>query len=184
MVNRLSVGAEIPDFRVTTMTGRRLTPEVFSGQRVLLAFRRYAACPVCNQHLATYRVRGAELATRKIKMYAIFHSEIGRLETYFDPDELPFEVVSDPDFALYNAFGVAPNMFACMRPSSLKAAVSASKSGLGADKFGEADGTSFMIPANFMIAEGKLAAVHYGRDLGDAWSVDRSLEIARELWTV
>lgn len=162
------------------MTGDTLDPEALAPGRVLINFRRYAACPVCNQHLAAFRVRGHELRRFGVRVLIVFHSPAERLEAYFDPAELPFSVITDPEFELYDAFGVERSALAMLRPRSMRAMMS----GMAATsaKASPVDGTPFMVPANFMLEGGKIRAAHYGRDLGDAWSVDEALKVAAGLW--
>jgi peroxiredoxin len=154
-----------------------------AGRKVLLSFRRYAACPVCNQHLATFRVRAAaELGSRGIDMFTVFHSPIDRLRRYFDPDELPFEVLVDPEFTLYEAFGVTPRRLAAIHPGSVAAVASAVFAGQRLGPRDAIDGTDHMVPANFMIEDGRIVAAHYGKHLGDAWSVEQVIDVAHGLW--
>lgn len=182
-MTRLTVGATLPEFASQTLAGTPLTDADLRGRRVLLSFRRYAACPVCNQHLATFRVRAAaELGPRGIAMFAVFHSPIERLRGYFAPEELPFEIIADPEFAVYEAFGVTTQPAALLHPGSLAAAIPAALSGLGDRRQSAVDGTRAMVPANFMIDDGRIVAAHYGEHLGDAWSIERVIEIADDLW--
>lgn len=179
---RLRAGDTAPSFVAQTMDGQTITSEALEEQRVLLAFRRYAACPVCNEHLANYRVRNDELRRAGIRVISIFHSPASRLAIYFKPADLPFDVVTDPDFELYRAFGVAKRRAILFRPRSLAAAIPAVKQGYGSDQWGEWDGTAKMAPANFLLHRGKVAAAHYGRHLGDACTVDDALMRAWEVW--
>lgn len=186
-MTKLAPGDRVPAFTATSLAGRTVTSAALSseqdGRKILLSFRRYAACPVCNQHLATFRVRAeAELGSRGIEMLTVFHSPVERLRRYFDPEELPFEVLVDPEFVLYDAFGVAPRRLAGLHPGSVIAVASALLNGQPVRASAEIDGTDHMVPANFMIENGRIVAAHYGKHLGDAWSVEQVVDVAHGLW--
>lgn len=45
-----------------------------AGRVVNLQFSRFAGCPVCNTHLAAYRLRAPELARAGVAVVVVFHS--------------------------------------------------------------------------------------------------------------
>ena len=58
---RLTVGQPAPSFIATTWDGRPVSLSDFEGQKLWLAFFRYAACPLCNVRVRAIYRRVAEL---------------------------------------------------------------------------------------------------------------------------
>lgn len=169
-MERLSEPSPVPSFQADTLRGGRLTHDDLSVGAVHLAFHRYAACPVCSSKIAEFRVRHGELQT--IRYVAVFHSPAEKMRRYF-PEQLPFAVLCDPEMELYRAFGVAPSVLRMMDPRSMLAAIAGRKQARGPH---EVDGPATMIPADFLLVNGTVVRAHYGRHLGDGWSLPRLLE--------
>ncbi len=169
-VDRLSAQSPIPSFEAETLRGGRLDHRAMSRGVVHLAFHRYAACPICSSKIAEFRVRHAELGA--VRHVAVFHSPAEKMRRYF-PETLPFEVVVDPDMEVYRAFGVSPSVLRALDPRSMLAAIAARPHSRGPN---EPDGPATMIPADFLVADGVVVGAHYGRHLGDGWSLPRLLE--------
>lgn len=173
-MDRLSASSPLPSFQADTLRGARLGSEQLSRGVVHLAFHRYVACPVCSSKIAEFRVRHAELGA--VRHVAVFHSPADKMLRYF-PDELPFEVMVDPDMEVYRSFGMRPSVARMMDPRSMLAAIGARGSRANRPgQAGDVDGTNFMVPADFLVVDGIVVSAHYGRHLGDGWSIPRLLD--------
>lgn len=179
---RLLPGATAPAFEVDALDGRRIHAGLYRRRTLtLLAFHRYAACPVCSDHLAEFRVRHAELHHADVQVLAFFHSPAEKLRRYLDPRALPFPLIPDPERALYEAYGVVPKASMMLDPRSVLAALKAAAA-RAPGRAGDVDGTRAMVPADFLVdAGGRLVRVHYGEYLGDSWTVDTVLRHAEEI---
>ncbi|HZU51145.1 MAG TPA: AhpC/TSA family protein [Sphingomicrobium sp.] len=149
-----------------------------------LQFRRFAGCPVCSLHIASFRRRADELRP-VVREVMIFHSTIGEIDRYVH--DLPFHVVADPTKRIYRAFGVENGRAVFTNPLGWPAILRSVTSTLARVLNRTAAfpplsplGGRLSLPADFLIAaDGMVAAVHYGKHVDDSWSVDEVLEQAR-----
>ena len=164
-----------------TIDGTPFGDADLEGRWTLVAFHRYAACPVCDVTLQRYRQRIDELSEAGIQVIKLFHSSVDKLLDEMAPDDFPFPIVADPEQKAYRAWDVRPDKTAMFRP---KNAIAALKS-LGSDKAPmpwKSEGTISMYPADFIVdPERVVRFVQYGDDIGDSLSVDETLEAARRL---
>lgn len=163
---RLTVGSTAPSFDVVDFHGQRLTLAALRGQRVVLAFHRFVACPLCNLAIRQLRDVPPSL-TGRFRMINFFESSpenlAGALEAWGD---MPFSCVADPQHAVYDAYGVETSAWGALKSMSRIGMVRASLA-LEMPKV-PADGQKTRQPAGFSIGvDGRLEAVHYGADAGD-----------------
>uniref|UniRef100_UPI000AD25EA9 AhpC/TSA family protein n=1 Tax=Nocardia lijiangensis TaxID=299618 RepID=UPI000AD25EA9 len=97
----------------TTITGVEV-PIPDPDCLVHLQFRRFAGCPVCNLHLRSIVTRRAEIAAANIREVIVFHSHADELRKY--AEDLPLDVIADPDRILYREFGVESSPRALLDP--------------------------------------------------------------------
>ena len=178
MVTKLSEGMDLPTFSVERSDGQPFTHEDLAGGLFALTFYRYVTCPVCNDHIAHARVHNADIEAAGVKQVAVFHSPAAKLERYLPAAEVPFPLLADPEFRLYELFGVQARGATALDPRSMLAGMSA-MTRVRTNPF-DYDGTASMLPANFMVYEGKLLRAHYGRFIGDVWSPKQVVEYAAE----
>ena len=166
-----------------TITGATVTvpdPE----QLVHLQFRRFAGCPICNVHLQSVIKRHDEITAHGIREVVMFQSTPEELDTYVD--DLPFDLVADPDRTLYRRFGVETSVRAVVDPRSAAPIVKgmmdrslAGKLRLSAGMH-RANGGHLGLPADILIdTDGTVIDAKYGKHAGDQWSVDELLQHAR-----
>jgi peroxiredoxin len=158
-----------------------VTSDDLSTAPTLLSFHRYAACPVCTKNLAPFRVRHGEIARLGIRMLAVFHSPVEKLERYFDARDLPFEVIADPSMELYVKFGLQEKLSTFLNPGSIKGLAQTLGGPVAINPF-KRDGPLGTIPADFLFdGDGRLVARHYGENIDDSWTVDDVLKAAAPL---
>ena len=113
-----------------------------------------------------------------VREVVVFHSSDAELLPY--QSEFPFDVIGDPEKALYKRYGVSTSLRAILDPRAWPGAV---RGNLRRDKpelKGFPKGGPLGLPADFLIANGgTVAAAHYGRHADDQWSVDEMLSLAR-----
>lgn len=151
---------------------------------VHLQFRRFAGCPICNVHLQSVVKRYDEITANGIREVVLFHSTPEELETYVD--DLPFDLVADPDRTLYRRFGVETSVRSVIDPRSVapifKGMVDPSLAGKLRLKAGmhRANGGHLGLPADILIdTNGTVIDAKYGKHAGDQWSVDELLQHAK-----
>lgn len=179
---RLSSGDTIPHFRHPDFRGETIDSESLRGRPTLLSFFRYAACPVCNEHLAELRVHYRDFEARGLRVVGVFHSPTEKLERYIKPDLLPFPVLPDPEMILYREFGVVPKLSVALDPRSMLRAMRTLGGDRGATNVFDTDGPALVAPAEFLIGRDlRIHAAHYGQFLGDTWSVDTLKRLSDEV---
>jgi peroxiredoxin len=143
-----------------------------------LQFRRFAGCPICNLHLRSVARRIDEIVAAKVVEVAVFHSEAATMAPY--QGDLPFEVIADPDKALYRAYGVEASVSSLLHP---RAWLAFARGVAAAHPSGSmtGEGGHVGLPADFLIdTSGRVLALKYGEHADDQWSVDEILAQARE----
>ncbi|EHB53446.1 alkyl hydroperoxide reductase/ Thiol specific antioxidant/ Mal allergen [Mycolicibacterium rhodesiae JS60] len=151
---------------------------------VHLQFRRFAGCPICNVHLQSVVKRYDEITANGIREVVLFHSTSEELETYVD--DLPFDLVADPDRTLYRRFGVETSVRSVIDPRAVapifKGMVDPALAGKLRLKAGmhRANGGHLGLPADILIdTTGTVIDAKYGKHAGDQWSVDELLQHAK-----
>ena len=148
---------------------------------VHLQFRRFAGCPVCNLHLRSFVHRQREVEAAGVHEVVLFHSTVADLRPHVA--DLPFDVVADPEKALYREFGVEAAPRALLHPKAWPAIVRAIAVALpdvvrGRTPAPKPASGRFGLPADFLIApDGRVLASHHGTHVYDQWSVDELLNL-------
>jgi peroxiredoxin len=150
---------------------------------VHLQFRRFAGCPVCNLHLRSFVTRRGEVEAAGIRELVLFHTNTADLRPHVA--DLPFDVVADPDKALYREFGVESAARSLLHPKAWPAIVRAIAVGLPdvlrkrkPTPPSKPEGGRLGLPADFLIApDGRVLASHHGTHVYDQWSVDELLNL-------
>ena len=165
-------GQTITPTRLRTVDGATIdVPQ--AGERTHLYFSRWARCPICNMHIASFRRRAEELRAANIAVVMIFHSPAQDIIDL--RRDLPFPLVADPDRTLYRAFGVGKSPLFITHPRAWNALRREAAQGNKAERV---HGGVMGLPADFLIEpNGTLLAAHYGRHADDSLTVDDLLQI-------
>lgn len=183
MNKRLKEGRTVNDLHLRSV--RSMPICIPDPQRLVhLQFRRFAGCPVCDLHLHSMARRYEELAAASIEEVVVFHSSREELLPFYE--ELPFEIVPDPDKRLYAQFGVEYGLRALLSPRVWGPIIRGVLQSLWRTLCGRAPlaplfprGGRLGLPADFLIApSGVIVACKYGSHAYDQWSVDEVLLIA------
>ncbi len=147
---------------------------------VHLQFRRFAGCPICNARLQSVSKRHAEIDAAGIREVVLFHSTAEELATYVD--DMPFDIVADPDRVLYRRFGVETALRSIADPRSVTPILRGmtDRSLVGklrlAAGMRSAHGGHLGLPADILIdTDGAVIGAKYGKHAGDQWSADELL---------
>ena len=127
-----------------------------SEKLVHLQFRRFAGCPICNVHLQSVIRRRDEITAAGIREVVLFHSTRDELDTYVD--DMPFDLVADPDRTFYRRFGVETSLRSVADPRSMAPVVKAALRSRSADRrlrlsagLHSANGGHLGLPADILI---------------------------------
>lgn len=136
----------------------------------LLAFFRYADCPICNLRVRDLRKMSSALSRAGLETVAVFQSPSSHLAESLGGEEWPFPLVADDSMEHYRRWEVETSWGGLLGLGSMSAAVKALRSG---HLPGRIDGPVNRMPADFVIdPHGKIALAHYGRDAGDHLPLD------------
>jgi thioredoxin-dependent peroxiredoxin len=164
----LSVGQDAPRWSTQDLTGAPIALEDFAGKPLLLAFHRFAACPLCNlrtdqliQYYPIWHSKGLEVVT-------FFQSQPENIQRFVERYRPPFQVVADPDRVIYNQYGIENSTMKAML--AMPKVIGALRKGYGNDF--QQDGDQALIPGDFLInPDLTIHTAHYGRSAADHLSI-------------
>lgn len=169
MCQKLKIGDKAPDFETINTDGNTIKLSNYKGQKVLIAFFRYAGCPVCNFRVHDLIENYGSITSKGYKIIAIYESNNVILKEYLSETPVHFTVIGDPKLKLYKEYSVEKSFWKMLGSAFKKQPKEAMKKGnkLFSKKY-KRDGNLTRLPADFVIDEnGILKAVHYGTNIGD-----------------
>ena len=163
---RLESGNTAPVFETRDLENRPVRLADFRGQNLLLAFFRYASCPLCNLRISELIRHHADLQQRGLHVVAFFQSPPERLRQYVGRQSPPFPLVPDPDHGIYRHFGVESSWSGFLKCAlRIGALTTATARGFLP---GPMDGHKNLVPADFLIGSDlTIQIAYYGKDVGD-----------------
>lgn len=102
----LQAGEKIPSFSLLDQNGEAVTDQDIHGQRTLFYFYPKAMTPGCTVQAQGLRDSKAELEQLSVKVYGVSIDAVKRLGKFIERDELNFDLLSDEDHQVADAFGV------------------------------------------------------------------------------
>lgn len=180
---QLNDGQTAPGFEVTDMTGQRHKLSDYDGQKLLLCFFRYAACPFCNLALHRLTMTMPQLNELNLKVLAFIQSEPQNIQHYIYERHSPaptFPIIADPQRKIYDLYGVHDSLKPLKRglshiPPWLKASL---RQGYVQ---GKVDGSLSLVPAHFLIGpyDSTIYKASYGNDYFQDWPLLEILDFAQ-----
>lgn len=174
---KVQPGEVFSPVRMTNIHGAPVVVPDTGRKWVHLYFARFAACPICNVHLQSLIAGSRKLFTANVREVVFFHSPNSSLLPY--QGNFPFDVVGDPEKTFYQRFGVESSILSLLDPRAWPTIVRAS---MAADKpkGPSNEGGVLGLPADILIApDGRVKAVHYGKYVADAWSVENIVSLTK-----
>lgn len=167
---KIKVGQKAPDFVCQTSTRDSVSITGLRHKKILLAFFRYAGCPVCNYRMHELIQNYDRIRENGFEIIAVFESDNLVLQKYTNDTSIPFPVIGDPHHILYKKYHVNRSFW-----KTLKSAFSSTlrkEAQKGMDLFHretyKRDGSLSRIPADFIIDEnGTIQQAYYGNNIGD-----------------
>lgn len=175
---KLKIGDKAPDFEVTDVNGDTIKLSNYQGQKVMIAFFRYAGCPVCNFRVHDLIENYDSISAKGYNIIAIYESDNNTLKDYLSETAVPFRVIGDAELTLYKKYRVEKSFWKMLGSAFKKQPKEAMKKGnkLFSKKI-KRDGNLTRLPADFIVDEnGILKIVHYGTNIGDHLPVTEILK--------
>jgi thioredoxin-dependent peroxiredoxin len=170
MAQKLNVNSKAPEFEIKSVQGETISIGRYKGKKILLAFFRFAGCPVCNVRIHSLMENYTKLKDQHIEVIAVFESGNELLAGYIKDAGIPFPVIGDHELTLYKKYGVQKSVLKMLNTMFKKTPKQQMKKGkaLFAENKYKQDGSMTRMPADFVIDEkGEIKIVHYGKYIGD-----------------
>jgi peroxiredoxin len=163
---QLESGKPAPPFETFDIENRPIRLAEFRGRHLLLAFFRYASCPLCNLRISECIRHHAAMQHRGLQMVAFFQSPPERLRQYVGRQAPPFPLVADPEHHIYRLYGVESSWSGFLKGGlRLRDLAAATARGFLP---GPMDGHKHLVPADFLISPDlRIHSAYYGKDIGD-----------------
>jgi peroxiredoxin Q/BCP len=100
------VGEKAPEFELLDQDGESVKLSDFAGQTVVLYFYPKADTPGCTTQACGIRDRSGEYEKAGAVVLGVSPDQPKNLRKFADKYDLPFTLLSDPDHALAEAYGV------------------------------------------------------------------------------
>ncbi|HVF34344.1 MAG TPA: peroxiredoxin [Candidatus Saccharimonadia bacterium] len=102
----LEPGKKLPKFALPASGARTLTQADFAGRKLVVYFYPKDATPGCTLEAQDFRDRHAAFSQAGTSIVGVSRDSAASHDRFCAKQELPFPLLSDPDEALCNAFGV------------------------------------------------------------------------------
>lgn len=181
-LKKLFVGSDIIDAPVQTLKNQRISlKELTKNAETALFFLRDAACVLAQAYIREL-ARSEEIFRRiGVRVVTVVNASVDGASSVLSPAAVPFEVVCDPEGALYALYGVgtAPDKDALGDEQTMERIRSAYAAGF---VHGTHTGDPLRLPAWFLLdREGRIQALHYGALGDDLPPVERLLQTLERL---
>lgn len=105
MTDRLSPGAQAPDFTLVNQDELDVTLSSLRGEGVILFFYPQAMTPGCTTEACDFRDSVEPLRAAGFVVLGISRDLPAKLRAFRERDHLPYDLLSDPDRAVHEAYG-------------------------------------------------------------------------------
>ncbi|MFJ6679942.1 thioredoxin-dependent thiol peroxidase [Microbacterium sp. NPDC091382] len=102
---RLSTGSPAPEFSLVDQDGRTVSLVDFRGKRLIAFFYPAAMTPGCTTEACDFRDSVAPLQAAGYTVVGISRDEPAKLQAFRERDTLPYDLLSDPDHSVHEAYG-------------------------------------------------------------------------------
>ena len=103
---KLKIGAKAPSFVLLNQSGEQVALKDLKGHTVVLYFYPKAMTPGCTVQACGLRDSKSALAKKKVVVLGVSPDPVKRLTKFIEKEELNFDLLSDEDHALTEAYGV------------------------------------------------------------------------------
>lgn len=173
---KLHTGDKIPNFTFDTTFEKEKSFYDELTAPTYLWFLRYYGCTVCQVDIYDLQQRYAEFVKKGAKVMIVLQSKQSVVADAFLPDQLPFDIICDPEMKLYQDFEILPAKSKLgLASTGLLTKLKRSKD-LGF-QHGEYEGNEQQLPALFLIdTDGTVRSAHYAKNITDIPSIDEMLK--------
>ena len=165
----ITAGHKIPDFSFDTPfnSNIRLSDKVKEANKTAILFLRYYGCTLCQYDIHMLAKDYDLITSVGAQVLVVLQSSPKLLAEQISKNDLPFEIISDPNQVLYKKFEVTPakSMAKLLSPKSIVKIAKATSSGY---KHGQYEGNELQLPACFIVDQNiNVSYAHYGKNATD-----------------
>ena len=159
-------GDAAPVFDMPSLDGQKVALQGFRDRKLLLAFFRYGACPLCNLRMTFLIDAYPRWQKQGLDVVAVFESPAERLLETVASQPIPFPIIPDPERTLYKKYSVKASWLGYLVGAfRFRAFRDAFQRGF---RIRKGEGAITQLPAEFLIGPDlKIERAYYGRDIGD-----------------
>ncbi|MGE8499811.1 MAG: peroxiredoxin [Pseudomonas sp.] len=96
----------VADFTAEATSGQTVTLSALKGQQVVIYFYPKDSTPGCTTEGLDFRARFPEFQAANTQVFGVSMDSLKKHESFKCKQEFPFELISDPEHALCDQFGV------------------------------------------------------------------------------
>ncbi|ALS24192.1 MULTISPECIES: thioredoxin-dependent thiol peroxidase [Paenibacillus] len=105
-MSSIEVGQIVPDFTLQAGGGKRVSLKQFRGRKVVIYFYPKDMTPTCTEESCHFRDYNDQFRQLNVEVIGISPDDPKSHEKFAAKHELPFLLLSDPDHAVCEQFGV------------------------------------------------------------------------------
>lgn len=166
------------DFTLKNHLGEEITLSNFKGKKIWLAFYRYASCPLCNLHIHNIIKNYHLVEEAGLVFLPVFQSTAQEISKYVGKNDVPFNILCDPDEKTYKQYQVNHSYKGFLSLSVYKKIAKAMLHGFLP---GQINGEMGRIPSELIIDENFVISFRYdGKDIGDHPDLELILNKSRK----
>lgn len=98
-------GKKAPSFNLESTSGKKVASKDLLGSRYILFFYPKDNTPGCTKEACSFRDNFSKLKRKKIKLFGVSPDSIKSHEKFIDKQDLPYELLSDPEHKVAEKFG-------------------------------------------------------------------------------
>jgi len=174
---RLKENEMAPYFCVQDMNGKDFDLATPRDKPLLIAFFRYASCPLCNLRVHEL-IENYDDLSEKLEIILIFQSPKDKIEKYVGKQDIPYPLLPNPSKNLYYLYGVENSWLGFAKAWTLqikRVFLAVVKNGYLP---GSIEGEIHRIPADFIVdTDNKVLKAFYGKDIGDHLPLSEIYEV-------
>ena len=152
------------DFVGTTLSNKSIQLANYKGERILLSFFRNGACAMCNLRVHELIRHYADFEKNGIRILGVFESSREDMLPYVGQQNLPFELIADPEANLYELYHLESSQEKIEKVISSGVAEERIKEAAaqGYHLTKQAGANFYRLPADFLIDENfNIVKLHY-----------------------
>ena len=177
---KLTEGMIFPDFTVNTSKEDDVDLSSRIDRKTVFWVIRYIGCTVCRYDVHVLAENYERIKEKGCQLFVVMQSDTEHVRTELRDANIPFEIVCDNEFRIYNELEIVP----AESPEQLrgddveKLKEKGGKARALGFSHGDYEGNELQLPALFIVDENRrVLKAHYGKDIMDMPSVDELVEM-------